>query len=54
VQNAGAAYRQRLAQAGVIPGMSRPGDCYDYATMESLWSSLKRELVHCCQFATHD
>ncbi len=52
VQYASAAYRQRLAQAGVIPSMSRPGNCYDNAAMESFWSSLKRELVHRCQFAT--
>jgi putative transposase len=32
--------------------MSRPGNCYDNAAMESFWSSLKRELVHRCQFAT--
>jgi putative transposase len=52
VQYASQAYRQRLAQAGVIPSMSRPGNCYDNAAMESFWSSLKRELVHRCQFAT--
>lgn len=52
VQYASAAYRKRLAQAGVIPSMSRPGNCYDNAAMESFWSSLKRELVHRCQFAT--
>ena len=32
--------------------MSRKGNCYDNAVMESFWSSLKRELVHRCQFAT--
>jgi putative transposase len=32
--------------------MSRRGNCYDNALMESFWSSLKRELVHRCQFAT--
>ena len=42
VQYASAAYRQRLAQASVIPSMSRPGNCYDNAAMESFWSSLKR------------
>ena len=52
VQYASAAYRQRLALAGVIPSMSRPGNCYDNAAMESFWSSLKRELVHRCEFAT--
>ena len=52
VQYASGAYRQRLAQAGVIPSMSRRGNCYDNAAMESFWSSLKRELVYRCQFAT--
>jgi putative transposase len=52
VQYCSAAYRQRLVLAGVIPSMSRPGNCYDNAAMESFWSSLKRELVHRCQFAT--
>ena len=33
--------------------MSRRGNCYDNAVMESFWSSLKRELVHRCLFATH-
>ena len=45
-------YRQRLAQAGVVPSMSRRGNCYDNAAMESFWSSLKRELVHRHHFAT--
>jgi putative transposase len=52
VQYASEAYRQRLAAAGVIPSMSRRGNCSDNAIMESFWSSLKRELVHRCEFAT--
>ena len=52
VQYASLAYRQRLAQAGVVPSMSRKGNCYDNAMMESFWSSLKRELVHRVHFAT--
>ena len=52
VQYASGAYRQRLAQAGVLPSMSRSGNCYDNAAMESFWSSLKRELVHRCEFAS--
>ena len=52
-QYASAAYRQRLALAGVVPSMSRRGNCYDNAAMESFWSSLKRELVYRCRFATH-
>jgi putative transposase len=52
VQCASESYRQRLAAAGVVPSMSRRGNCYDNALMESFWSSLKRELVHRSQFAT--
>jgi transposase InsO family protein len=32
--------------------MSRRGNCYDNAMIESFWSTLKRELVHRCEFAT--
>jgi transposase InsO family protein len=52
VQYASAAYRQRLAEAGVIPSMSRRGNCYDNALMESFWSTLKCGLVHRSRFAT--
>jgi len=52
VQYASDAYRQRLAQAGVIPSMSRRGNCYDNAMMESFWSTMKRELTHRQHFAT--
>lgn len=34
--------------------MSRKGNCYDNATMESFWSALKRELVSQWHFATRD
>jgi transposase InsO family protein len=52
VQYASESYRRRLARAGVIPSMSRRGNCYDNALMESFWSSLKRELVHRTHFTT--
>ena len=32
--------------------MSRRGNCYDNAAMESFWSSLNRELVHRRTFAS--
>ena len=35
VQYAAESYRQRLAQAGVVSSMSRKGNCYDNALMES-------------------
>ena len=34
--------------------MSRAGNCYDNAMMESLWATLKKELVHDQHFRTHD
>jgi putative transposase len=52
VQYASAAYRERLAGAGVIPSMSRRGNCYDNALMESFWSTLKCGLIHRTRFAT--
>jgi putative transposase len=39
-------YQRRLAKAEAISSMSRKGDCYDNAPMESFFSSLKRERVH--------
>ena len=32
--------------------MSRAGNCYDNAAMESFWGKLKTELVHRHHFAT--
>jgi len=46
VQYASADYRHRLTQAGLLASMSRQGNCYDNATMESFWSTLKLELVY--------
>lgn len=52
VQYASAEYRQCLAEHGLIPSMSRKGNCYDNATMESFWGTLKQELVHHQNYAT--
>ena len=52
VQYASGDYRQALRKAGLIASMSRRGNCYDNATMESFWSTLKLELVYRCQFDT--
>ena len=51
-QFASAAYRQVLAEHGLLASMSRPGNCYDNAFIESFWSSLKYELVYHHRFAT--
>jgi putative transposase len=52
-QFASAAYRQLLAQHGLVASMSRPGNCYDNAFIESFWSSLKYEVVYHQRFATY-
>ena len=52
VQYASADYRHALAQASLIASMSRQGNCYDNATMESFWSSLKLDLVYRRSFVT--
>ena len=52
VQYASQLYRQNLNAAGVISRLSRRGNGYDNAAMESFWSALKRELVYQRRFAT--
>jgi transposase InsO family protein len=52
VQYASADYRRALDQAGLLASMSRRGNCYDNATMESFWSTLKLELVYRGTFVT--
>ena len=44
-QYASEAYREQLAAWDVIPSMSRRGNGYDNAAMESFWATLKEELV---------
>jgi len=47
------AYRAVLAKYQLLASMSRKGNCYDNAYIESFWSSLKYELVYRRRFATH-
>lgn len=51
-QFASGAYRQELAAHGLLASMSRKGNCYDNAFIESFWSSLKYETVYHRKFAT--
>jgi len=53
MQFASAAYRQVLAQHRLVASMSRKGNCYDNAFIESFWSSLKYEVVYHQRFATY-
>ena len=39
-------YQKQLRQSGLTPSMSRKGNCYDNAPMESFWGTLKNGLVH--------
>ena len=39
-------YQAKLAEMKAVCSMSRKGDCYDNAAVESFFSSLKRERVH--------
>lgn len=45
IQYASSAFRALLASCKIVPSMSAKGDCYDNATMEAFWSTLKAELV---------
>ena len=43
-----------LAQRGLIASMSRKGNCFDNALVESFFSTLKNELVHDQRFHTRE
>ncbi len=51
-QYASTEFRQALGRAQALASMSRKGNCYDNAAMESFWSTLKKELVYRCEFQT--
>jgi putative transposase len=45
-QYSSAGYRAALAAAGLTASMSRQGDCWDNAVVESFFATLKTELIH--------
>lgn len=47
-------YQKLLKQFGMVASMSRKGNCYDNAPMESFWGSMKNELVHHQRYATRN
>lgn len=53
VQYATDDYLHLLQSHQMRPSMSGRGNCWDNAAMESFWSTLKTELVHDEQYATH-
>lgn len=44
-QYASEEYRRLMASVGIIPSMSRRGNCWDNAVSESFFATLKRELI---------
>ena len=51
-QYAGKQYQDKLTEFTLECSMSRVGNCWDNAVVESLWASLKNELVFQRNFAT--
>ena len=52
VQYASEHYQRTLKRHGITCSMSRKGNCWDNAPMESFFASLKKELVHHQQYQT--
>jgi putative transposase len=52
IQYASAAYRRKLESHQVTASMSRRGNCYDNAVMESFYKTLKTELVNHEKYST--
>ncbi len=52
VQYASGDTQPRLSAAGITPSMSRKGQCWDNAPLESFFASLKTELIHHRHYAT--
>lgn len=53
IQYASGDFRDKLKEYGMRQSMSRRGNCYDNAPMESFFSSLKGEYLEQHRFATH-
>ena len=53
-QYAATAYQQDLRAAGMTGSMSRRGNCWDNACVESFFGTLKRELIHHRQYRTRE
>jgi putative transposase len=53
-QYASGDYQELISQSGAVCSMSRKGNCYDNAPVESFFASMKKELIHRRSFATHE
>lgn len=47
-------YQERLQARGIVCSMSRKGDCWDNAPVESFFATLKKEEVHRQEYLTHE
>ena len=47
-------YQRRLAEERIACSMSRRGNCWDNAPVESFFASLKKELVHHERYTTRE
>ena len=52
VQYASKKYQKLLAKNGFVCSMSRKGNCYDNAPMESFWGKIKQEWLYSRRFKT--
>lgn len=53
-QYVGSAYRDELRRHGLVASMSRRGNAYDNAVVESFFSNLKNELIHHRSFVSRE
>jgi putative transposase len=53
-QYASGDYQMVLEENGITASMSRKGNCYDNAPVESFFASIKRELIYRRRFATRE
>ena len=54
VQYASRDYQCQLEAAGIRCSMSRKGNCWDNACVESFFATLKKELIHDARYATRE
>ena len=53
-QYAATRYQHLLTTHGITPSMSRKGNCWDNACIESFFGTLKRELVYHRRYVTRE
>lgn len=53
-QYVGSIYRDELSRHGLVASMSRRGNAYDNAVVESFFSNLKNELIHHRSFVSRE